>query len=332
MKHKKLSARILSLVLTVAMVGTLLPATVFAAEGDTPVGAGATTPITRTTPLDLATNADITYIAADGSTSKTANPTIASITDTGEGWSWDLSTKTLTLDGAVIDARLTTLPSSAPDYYCGINLAIGKPVTIILNSGTENIVKVCDNPTATSAYHGIDAYNGLTINGEGSLDVEGYNYGIDIRGGAFTMNNGNVTVTSRGKDGYAIMCGSSITLTGGKLSASVANPASSISCVLSAGTDSVITATGATVTGDKDTGTTRQFVSGTTQKLTQSNPANPVVFNFIPSITFDARNGLPIDPVKITGGIVTVPADPTWTGYTFAGWLTAQAQRLQTAV
>lgn len=40
-KHKKMSARILSLALSVAMVTTMLPMTVFAAEGDAPLGASA---------------------------------------------------------------------------------------------------------------------------------------------------------------------------------------------------------------------------------------------------------------------------------------------------
>ncbi|MEG2082955.1 MAG: hypothetical protein RR011_06975, partial [Oscillospiraceae bacterium] len=63
----------------------------------------AATPVKRTTPLDLATSADITYIAADGTTPKTANPTTTSINDTGEGWAWDKDTNTLTLNNATID-------------------------------------------------------------------------------------------------------------------------------------------------------------------------------------------------------------------------------------
>ncbi|MEF9999247.1 MAG: hypothetical protein RR717_09320, partial [Lachnospiraceae bacterium] len=38
-KQKKLGARILSLVLTAAMVGTMMPVTVFATENSTPLGA-----------------------------------------------------------------------------------------------------------------------------------------------------------------------------------------------------------------------------------------------------------------------------------------------------
>ncbi|MGX8835154.1 beta strand repeat-containing protein [Amedibacillus sp. YH-ame6] len=48
MTHKKLSARILSLVLTVAMVGTMMPSTVLAAEGEAALGTSSTEKITRT--------------------------------------------------------------------------------------------------------------------------------------------------------------------------------------------------------------------------------------------------------------------------------------------
>ncbi|MEG1050308.1 MAG: hypothetical protein RSE24_07195, partial [Oscillospiraceae bacterium] len=57
--------------------------------------------VTRTTRLNLKSDS-IAYIDANGN-SKTANPQTTSIKDTGEGWSWDKDTKTLTLSGANID-------------------------------------------------------------------------------------------------------------------------------------------------------------------------------------------------------------------------------------
>ncbi|MEG2187297.1 MAG: InlB B-repeat-containing protein, partial [Clostridia bacterium] len=228
MKQKKLSTRILSLVLTVAMVGTLLPATVFAAEGTAPLVA-----ITRTTTLDLETNADITYVGTDG-TNKTANPTTTSITDTGEGWSWDLGTKALTLSGANITNTGNAEPITSTDTdlvsYCSYGIILPTGSTIELTENTVNYATGGNIDTSSDLTTqkirldsaGVCVENGttaaLTIQGKGTLNATGgtlmtgdavgtltraaYSYGItssdslNIKGGTVSATGGDVTANS----------------------------------------------------------------------------------------------------------------------------------------
>ncbi|MEG1579516.1 MAG: hypothetical protein RR336_12205, partial [Oscillospiraceae bacterium] len=144
-----------------------------------------------TTPLDFATNANISYVATNGST-KTANPTTASITDTNEGWSWDHTRKTLTLNGLMLDHSAGTgeaqgeifMPSSAYIIANGTNSVIGG------TGGAGNGVGIM-----------ADAY--LCIRGGGTLNVVADSIGIASPKDSLAIYDRGTTVYSeaRGTDG-----------------------------------------------------------------------------------------------------------------------------------
>lgn len=141
MKHK-LGAKLLSGILSFALIIGMTPLTVSAA--------GVTK---RTSPLDLETDGNISYVDAKGDT-KTANPTTTSIMDTGEGWSWDNTYKVLTLNNANFDVSsrgfaVVSLPNT--------------PVTLVLE-GNSTI-------KASSASYGIYTYGDVITRGSGQLNI-----------------------------------------------------------------------------------------------------------------------------------------------------------------
>ena len=123
-----------------------------------PASAASTPPVSeiRSTALNLYDDSSktgdesISYMALDGSTKSALKS--SDITDTAEGWSWNGSTKTLTLNGAMI---------------CHTDTAVLLPdgATICLNGA--NTVR----STTASANNSIAVYakGALTITGDGSL-------------------------------------------------------------------------------------------------------------------------------------------------------------------
>lgn len=172
----------------------------------------------------------VTYIALDG-TEKTALKS-SDITDTAEGWSWNASTATLTLNGATIcDSEYALiLPANATIYL----------------SGANTVRSTTKSATVSSAIYSSGA---LTIKGDGSL-YAGAAQSSELStaistGGKLTVGSGSdspyITAYSdpiSAVKSYGISCGG-LEMKSGLLTA-VSGLATQVSCgVYSSGTVTV---------------------------------------------------------------------------------------------
>ncbi len=131
------------------------------------------------------------------------------VTETsGDGWVWESSTNTLTLNGINIDV---TAQASSDTY--GIKLPAGS--TVVLAEGTQNTVAAADSSRST---YGIFCEGNLEIKGAGSLTVsagqstwrQGESIGIMAEDGDIAINGGSVNanggnVTGNGARTYGIL-------------------------------------------------------------------------------------------------------------------------------
>ena len=164
---KKKFVRLISAVLSAAMTLTAVPLSAFA-EGEGHTHDGESNVIT--TPLDFR--------------EKTAD-------ESGDGWSWDYDTKTLTLDGVNIQARtdsmsVVTVPDGTEIVLNGNNTIVqtdtGKSDTYVLSAVNNKEVN-CDGT--------------MTISGDGVLNAENRSTDSMARslGGSIILNGGTVNAT-----------------------------------------------------------------------------------------------------------------------------------------
>lgn len=166
---KKKVTRLISAVLSVAMTLTAVPVTAFA-DGEVHTHDSESNVIT--TPLDFRT------MTAD---------------DSGEGWSWVNDTKTLTLDGANIQATtdsmsVITVPDGTEIVLNGENTIVqtdtGESYTYVLSAVNTDTVN-CDGT--------------MTISGDGVLNAENRSTDSMMRslGGTIIINGGTVNATGK---------------------------------------------------------------------------------------------------------------------------------------
>lgn len=164
---KKKFVRLISAVLSAAMTLTAVPLSAFA-EGEAHTHDGESNVIT--TPLDFR--------------EKTAD-------ESGDGWSWDHDTKTLTLDGVNIQATtdsmsVVTVPDGTEIVLNGNNTIVqtdtGKSDTYVLSAVNNKEVN-CDGT--------------MTISGDGVLNAENRSTDSMARslGGSIILNGGTVNAT-----------------------------------------------------------------------------------------------------------------------------------------
>ena len=164
---KKKFVRLISAVLSAAMTLTAVPLSAFA-EGEAHTHDGESNVIT--TPLDFR--------------EKTAD-------ESGDGWSWDYDTKTLTLDGVNIQATtdsmsVVTVPDGTEIVLNGENTIVqtdtGDSDTYVLSAVNTNDVN-CDGT--------------MTISGDGVLNAENRSTDSMARslGGSIILNGGTVNAT-----------------------------------------------------------------------------------------------------------------------------------------
>ena len=186
MKRNQTMRRGLSVLLSLVLCLSLLPATALAAE-----------PVTET--------ADFTEYGNHAEALALLNAA-----KTGEAEStWDSDTKTLTLNGVNF---ITTNPTA---------VALPKGAKIVLAAGTENtITGVCDDTVPEKSY-GIYVWGGdLTIEGSGQLTVTAgksikRSYGIYVYSGDLTITSGTVTANSgEAANSYGIYAVGDVTISG----------------------------------------------------------------------------------------------------------------------
>ena len=185
MKKKK---RLFAILLALCVAFTMMPLAGSGGVAHAEDGTAAAMQPTRTTMLDLTSPAG-KYRATDG-TEQTVDFTKYSVTDSAEGWSWNLETKTLTLSGTRI---VVTKPTYIPNpieyfkngYYYGVRLPEAD-VTIVLTEGTENIIQAADAVEENS--------EGTVIVSAGMGDMENFNNSVTICGsGKLTVKGGKLT-------------------------------------------------------------------------------------------------------------------------------------------
>lgn len=165
---KKKFVRLISAVLSAAMTLTAVPLSAFA-EGEAHTHDGESNVIT--TPLDFR--------------EKTAD-------ESGDGWSWDYDTKTLTLDGVNIQARTDSMSVvTVPDG-----------TEIVLN-GNNTIVQT---DTGKSDTYVLSAVNNKEVNCDGTMTISG--------DGVLNAENRSTDSMARSLDGSIILNGGTVNATG----------------------------------------------------------------------------------------------------------------------
>lgn len=123
---------------------------------------------------------------------------VTSQNTSGEGWSYDYATNTLTLNGASITSG----------SYADASIYAKEALNIVLNGS---------NTVSSGANFGIYANSTVNISGDGSLTVVGHWDGIQAHGNV-TVNSGSITST--GESSYGIKAeGNTLTFNGGYVSA-----------------------------------------------------------------------------------------------------------------
>ena len=164
---KKKFVRLISAVLSAAMTLTAVPLSAFA-EGEAHTHDGESNVIT--TPLDFR--------------EKTAD-------ESGDGWSWDYDTKTLTLDGVNIQA--TTDSMSVVTVPDGTEIVLNGENTIVqTDTGDSDTYVLSAVNTNTTNCDGT-----MTISGDGVLNAENRSTDSMARslGGSIILNGGTVNAT-----------------------------------------------------------------------------------------------------------------------------------------
>ena len=128
----------------------------------------------------------------------------------GEGWSYEPETKTLTLNNFNRSYR-PTISDAAIHSYHGLNLVL------------KNTNKVENNSKDSNQQWGILVKGALTISGEGSLEVQGGSdascYGIDVSGN-LVINGGSIVASGKNSGaGAGIHATGDITINEGSVSA-----------------------------------------------------------------------------------------------------------------
>ena len=250
--------------------------------------------------------------------------------------------------GGTVTVNGGTITATSGNFGAGIGGGIqGSGGTVTVNGGTI---------TATSGNFGAGIGGGIqgaggtvTVNG-GTIAATGGDQGAGIgggfsrAGGTVTVNGGTISATSgldgagigggySGAGGTVTVNGGTITATGGQRGAGIGSGAF--------GSGGTLAIHGTPDAGNAiDGGSGNGANAGVGAPIT--NPTMPtgigysavtslvgtggreggkivVVFNYL--VTFDATGGSNTDTQKVNeGGTAAEPADPTRTGYEFAGW------------
>ena len=166
---KKKFVRLISAVLSAAMTLTAVPLSAFA-EGEAHTHDGESNVIT--TPLDFR--------------EKTAD-------ESGDGWSWDYDTKTLTLDGVNIQATTEENMMSVVTVPDGTKIVLNGENTIVqTDTGESDTYVLSAVNTNTTNCDGT-----MTISGDGVLNAENRSTDSMARslGGSIILNGGTVNAT-----------------------------------------------------------------------------------------------------------------------------------------
>ena len=157
---------------------------------------------------------------------------VTSACTSGEGWSYDPETGTLTLDNFYYKGEGKSPDSSNRGGICVLraNSVNQSPATLYINLRGSNYI---ENTSKRSYWNaGIFSYSDFVISGEGSLTVIGGTGGTShgISGQNLTINNGTIEAEGKAAAGSSgIYMSGNVTVNGGKVTASADNSTSSVS-------------------------------------------------------------------------------------------------------
>ena len=224
---------------------------------------------------------DLTKIGEDNTFGATLTDGV--YTNADEGWSWNPTTKTLTLSGATMDIQLDS------KSYIGIHL----PADGILTTAANMENKVSVNAERSGA--AITGAGNITVEGQGTLSVIGVTGGI-CTDGDITIN-APISVSITGEETAAIYIESeqnhSITIHD---ALNILTPAGG----------RINTGRGTYIAESDGTIPARNVVIGVAKKYT---------------VTYNTNGGSAVDSATVSEGHkLTAPEAPTKDGYTFHGW------------
>lgn len=157
---------------------------------------------------------------------------VTSACTSGNGWSYDAETGTLTLDNFYYKGDGKTPDSSNRGGICVLrpNSANQSPATLYIKLQGNNYI---ENTSKRSYWNaGIFSYSDLVISGEGSLTVKGGTGGTShgISGQNLIIESGTIEAEGRASAGSSgIYMDGDVTVNGGKVTASADNSTSSVS-------------------------------------------------------------------------------------------------------
>jgi|GEM_PF-6124134 len=237
---------------------------------------------------------DLTHISESNTLGATKSGDI--YTNGNEGWSWDATTKTLTLSGATFDVNKQ---STEPNIEGRGAILLPANASVTMKKGTENTVHNGSTiGTALGTYigFGIVSEGAFTIKGDGELSVTAGAFGVfavgDVSIGApisivCTETKGNVAAVVTDKD-HSITIAPSL-------------------CIKTPTKGKVASSDVGRYIAEQDGQTpARKVVIGVAKKYT---------------VTYNANGGSAVAPVTVAeNSNLTAPNAPTKNGYTFHGW------------
>ena len=155
---------------------------------------------------------------------------VTSACTSGEGWSYDATTGTLTLDNFYYEGEGKTPDSSNRGGICVLrpNSANQSPDSLYIKLQGSNYI---ENTSKRSSWNaGIFSYSNLVISGEGSLTVKGGTGGTShgISGQNLIIESGTIEAEGRASAGSSgIYMHGNVTVNGGKVTTSADNSTTS---------------------------------------------------------------------------------------------------------
>jgi hypothetical protein len=199
------------------------------------------------------------------------------ISDTAQKWSWNASTKTLTLSG--VNFEIPGAEDSSNNTFPDEGIVLPDGATIVLAAGTTNTIQFTDaNNTFSYGIYFYDANNEGTYSGAGKIEGAGtlalYGGGIGID--AYSLTVKDATIHMEEACDFGVYCEDSATFNNATITAKAAQ----INTLLSLGNTATIT--GSKIQLDACSSTT-SIIGLVTNDLTASDS----IFNLSNCITDD---------------------------------------------
>jgi hypothetical protein len=200
--EKMMKKRLLGILLSLALMMTMMPALAFAQDEPD----AENTETKDVAAEEVPVSGEVQYPLWIGKTQVTSENL------SGQGWSYDADSNTLTLDGYSNDEESHSWKSGYSDYSAAI--CAEDDLTIKLEGDNTAI-----NPAYFEDYlYGIYGKKHLTFIGKGKLNTGSEGYGIYVEDGDLEINDGILNVSGEDEEGICAYDGD-MTVNGGTVTA-----------------------------------------------------------------------------------------------------------------